>query len=399
MYMQPRFFEANRRALSMRLKGGLVVMSAHDKLQQRSDMAYRFTQEPNFWYLCGIDEPGWIVVIEPNGKDFLIAPTKDDIHVTFDGATDIEAAIRTSGIRRVVDQTEGEQELRRLASLHSVVYSIDHPSYASHFDFSLNPAVTANKRRLERIFGKIQNCNRKINELRAIKQPEEIAIMKKAINLTVKEFQRVHSELSTYNYEYQIEASFSHGFRSNGSGGHAYEPIVAGGKNACTLHYNQNNAKLKKGLVLLDIGASVGGYAADITRTYSYGEPSKRQRQVHRAVENAHVEIIRLLRPELGVEEYQSKVDSIMRDAIDSLGLGSDDASLRKYFPHAVSHGLGIDVHDSLGAPKWFKENMVLTVEPGIYIPEESIGVRIEDDIQITANGHKNLSSRLSTGL
>ncbi len=149
----------------------------------------------------------------------------------------------------------------------------------------------------------------------------------------------------------------------------------------------------------MDVGAFYGGYAADISRTYVKGEPTKRQAAVHQAVEVAHHRIIKLIEPMLSVEEYQRSVDKIMKEALDSIGLQSDDTGLRKYFPHAISHGLGIDVHDSLGAPKYFETNMVLTVEPGIYIPEENIGVRIEDDILVTANGRKNLSAALSTGL
>jgi len=174
---------------------------------------------------------------------------------------------------------------------------------------------------------------------------------------------------------------------------------VAAGANACTLHYAHNRSKVMgRQLVLMDVGASYGGYTADITRTYAKGEPTKRQRQVHEAVEAAHHRIIGLIRPMLAVDEYQREVDAIMREAIASLGLPSDDAALRRYFPHAVSHGLGIDVHDSLGSPRFLQAGMVLTVEPGIYLPEEGIGVRIEDDILVTAAGNENLSRRLSTG-
>jgi Xaa-Pro aminopeptidase len=149
----------------------------------------------------------------------------------------------------------------------------------------------------------------------------------------------------------------------------------------------------------MDMGASYGGYAADISRTYVKGQPTKRQLEVYAAVEAAHQRIISLVEPMFSVEAYQVAVDKIMSEALSSIGLQSDKDGRRRYFPHAISHGLGIDVHDSLGAPKYFAENMVLTVEPGIYIPEENIGVRIEDDILVTSSGHKNLSAGLSTGL
>jgi Xaa-Pro aminopeptidase len=213
----------------------------------------------------------------------------------------------------------------------------------------------------------------------------------------------VRQKLPTLRYEYEVEAEFSYYLRRHGAKGHAYDPIVASGQNACTLHYVDNTSRLKKRqLLLLDIGARSGGYAADITRTYALGEPTKRQVAVHEAVQDAQRQIISLLKPDLSIEEYHRDVDVIMKQALLSLGLMKDmedDTAYRTYFPHAISHGLGIDVHDSLGGPRYLQPGMVLTVEPGIYIPDEGIGVRIEDDILITDTGHANLSARLSTDL
>ena len=227
--------------------------------------------------------------------------------------------------------------------------------------------------------------------------------MERAIGLTVEAFNAVRSQLSTLQHEYEVEAAFSYHFRRHGAPGHAYDPIVAGGGRACTLHYVANDQPLQTGeLLLLDVGARVSGYAADITRTYAIGEPTDRQRAVHAAVQQAHQQIISLLAPGLSVRAYHDSVDDIMKQALVGLGLMhdlADDASYRRYFPHAISHGLGVDVHDSLGGPDVLKEGMVLTVEPGIYIPEEAIGVRIEDDILITADGARNLSAALSTDL
>ena len=151
----------------------------------------------------------------------------------------------------------------------------------------------------------------------------------------------------------------------------------------------------------MDIGARHHGYAADITRTYAYGKPTKRQQSVHATVQAAQTEIISLLEPGLSVETYQTKVDAIMKRALMDLKLITDekDEKYHKYFPHAISHGLGIDVHDALGKPRVLQPGMVLTVEPGIYIPEAGIGVRIEDDIVITDTGHRNMSGKLSAYL
>jgi Xaa-Pro aminopeptidase len=143
----------------------------------------------------------------------------------------------------------------------------------------------------------------------------------------------------------------------------------------------------------------VDGYAADITRTYAVGTPTDRQRAVHAAVETAHKAILALLKPGLSFAAYLSEVDQIMKQSLDSIGLLKTDSDYHRYFPHAISHGLGLDVHESLGGHEALKPGMILTVEPGIYIPEEKIGVRIEDDILITEDGHRNLSGALPTGL
>lgn len=395
------FFTANRHSLTKKLRGGVVVLSAHAKMQQVNDMAYKFTQESNFWYLCGIQAAGWRLVIDgSSGRSTLIVPELDEVHRTFDGELSVDDAKHCSGVDAVITYDEGQRLLRTLSRIHTVVYTVDHPSYISKYDFSFNPAVAANKKALSMLFQSVVDCRKELSALRAIKQHSEISAIEKAIALTTTAFKQCRDNITTYKYEYEVEADFTHLFKRHHGSNHAYEPIVASGINACTLHYVENTAKLtKKSMLLLDIGACVDGYAADISRTYAIGAPTKRQQEVHAAVEHAHYEIISLLGPDLSVELYQKTVDDIMSTALKKLKLYKDESSLRRYFPHAVSHGLGIDVHDSLGAPQYFKTGMVLTVEPGIYIPEEAIGVRIEDDIHITEKGRVNLSKSLSTGL
>lgn len=395
------FFGSNRRAVMQKLEGSLLVVPAYTQMQRGNDMASQFEQEANFWYLTGIEHPDWWLVIDgKRSKSWLIAPRIDDVHALFDGSLSAEDARTISGVSDIIDHSEGMSLLRQAAQAHQFVYTVDPPQHHDHFGFSLNPAARETREQLSRLFTKVHDFRPKLAELRAIKQPEEIDAMQSAIDMTVLAFDDVKKALSTYKYEYQVEADFTHFFRSRGAQGHAYDPIVASGSNACTLHYGQNNAQLKKGtLLLLDIGARHNGYAADITRTYAIGRMTKRQIAVHSEVVAAQAEIIQLLEPNLGVEEYQHEVDRIMKRALISLKLITDenDESYHTYFPHAISHGLGIDVHDSLGRPKYLQPGMVLTVEPGIYIPEEGIGVRIEDDILITKSGYKNMSVKLST--
>jgi Xaa-Pro aminopeptidase len=399
-----KFFASNRDQLTTKLKGGIVVLTAYAGMQRSNDTSFGFEQEANFWWLSGIEQPDWWLIIDgTRRKSWLVAPTLSQSHEIFDGSLPPDEAKKISGVDEIITRDDAKSLLRDLAKKHSVVHTLGEQPYAEYLDFSLNPAGRKLHEMLERTFNAVQDCRKDLSKLRAIKQPEEITRMKKVIGLTVAAFEEVKSSLENVSYEYEVEAEFSYLFRRSGAKGHSYDPIVAAGKNACTLHYVANNAKLKKReLLLLDIGARQGGYAADITRTYALGEPTKRQREVHAAVQAAQAEIIRLLRPDLSVEQYQRDVDRVMTDALMSLGLmksADDEASFRKYFPHAVSHGLGVDVHESLGAPRVFQPGMLLTVEPGIYIPEEGIGVRIEDDILVTEKGRTNLSSRLSTDL
>ena len=397
------FFETNRQAAMQKLEGSLLIVPAYSEMQRGNDAAHSFEQEANFWYLTGIEHANWWLIMDgTRGKSWLVSPEVDEVHALFDGSLSAQHARDISGVADVIDRNEALELLRREARTRQFIYVVDQSQYHEHFGFTLNPAAHDLREQCQRIFTQVQDFRPKLAELRAIKHPEEIAAMQTAINLTIDGFREVKSKLDSYKHEYEVEADFSHYFRSRGAIGHAYDPIVAGGGNACTLHYGANIAVLKKGtLLLLDIGARVNGYAADITRTYSVGKPTKRQLEVHAAVADAQTQIISLIEPLLGIEEYHRQVDVIMKRALLGLGLmrDMDDDAYRKYFPHAISHGLGVDVHDALGRPKYLQEGMVLTVEPGIYIPEEGIGVRIEDDILVTAKGHRNLSAKLETEL
>lgn len=395
-------FVRNRQRLTEELKGGIVVLSAYAQMQRGNDTAFTFEQEANFWWLTGIDAPDWWLIIDNSRhKSWLVAPHVSESHQIFDGSLAPETAKEISGVDDVLTHDEAVTMLRTLAKNHSIAYGLGEQPYAEHLDFHLNPAPKKMYDLLRRTFNSVQDCRKQLAKLRAIKQPAEIAAMKKAIDLTCDAFADIKQKLPHLQHEYEVEAEFSYNFRRAGATGHAYDPIVAVGKNACTLHYVANNERLKKRqLLLLDIGARADGYAADITRTYALGEPTKRQIAVHEAVQTAQQEIIALIEPDMPVEQYQRDVDAIMTEALlrlDLLKSRDDEAGFRKYFPHAVSHGLGVDVHDSLGAPKYLRPGMVLTVEPGIYIPEEGIGVRIEDDVLVTHTGHDNLSAVLST--
>jgi len=392
-------FQSHRNALHQFAAGSPVVLTAYDALQLSADMATPFLQEACFWWMTGVEEPGWKLILETaRNHATLVRPERSDTQRTFEGETSDADVLKRSGADEIIDARDFEQRLRSLARTHTLAYTVYDKT---PHDFVVNPAQRILNEILTRIFPSVESIETHIHELRAIKSEDEIKIIKQAIALTVRTFEEVRKELPRYAHEYEVEAEFTKQFRSNNATA-AYEPIVAAGSHAVTLHYTANGSKFgSKDLLLIDIGARVRGYCADITRTYAVN-PSKRQRQVHAAVVRAHTRIIKLLGPDLLVSEYISDVDEIMKDALEEVELlkdRSDTDTYRRYFPHAVSHGLGVDVHDSLGAPRYFKSGMVVTVEPGIYIPEEGIGVRIEDDILITNSGAQNLSRRLSTDL
>lgn len=392
-------FHEHRQKLAAFAGGSPIILAAYDAVQLSGDMASPFLQEACFWWLTGIEEPGWKIIMDTTRHHTtLVRPSISDVQRIFEGESAAGDILKRSGADEIIDARDFEQYLRTLARNHPLVYTVHDKT---PHDFVVNPAQRILNEALSRIFPTVEYIGKRLHELRAIKSDAEIKAIKRAVALTVNSFREVRESLSEYKHEYEIEAEFTKQFRSVNAI-HAYEPIVAAGSHAVTLHYTHNAGSIStRDTILIDIGARVDGYCADITRTYAVN-PSKRQQQVHAVVERAHGRIIKLLGPDVVVSEYISRVDDIMKDALEEVGLlkeRGDTETYRRYFPHAVSHGLGVDVHDSLGAPQRFQVGMILTVEPGIYIPEERIGVRIEDDILITATGALNLSRQLPTSL
>ncbi len=392
-------YKKRREILNTNLGGEPAIFTAFSAMQQTNDSSAPFVQESSFFWLTGLTEPDWKLVV-CDGESWLVAPDKTDIQRIFDGGISAEEAGNISGIETTLSAGEYKELLIRLAGQHPAVHTIFKHPHSKYYDFVLNPALKKLRKQLEGIFEEVKDCRQTLSKLKAVKSSEEIEFIQQAIDISIDGFKKVKDSLSLSRHEYEIEAQLSHSFRSAGADGHAYQPIVGMGKNACTLHYIANNDPLPKdGMVLIDAGARVTGYAADITRTYALGDPSQREKDVHAEVERAHEAIIQIIKPGLSFKEYQDQVDTIMKRALTHLNLLNKPEDYHTYFPHAISHGLGIDVHDSLGGYDSLQPGMVLTVEPGIYIPEEGIGVRIEDDILVTEVGNRNLSAALPTSL
>lgn len=399
--IDPSVFSERRAQLSKAVNQP-IVFTAHHALQAKSDMAHAFVQEPTFLYYTGINEPNWKLIFDGEAW-YLEQPSVSDSKELFDGSLSAEAAQATSGVSSIILIDEAKELLGKTADRFKKVATLGADPMRKYYEFSINPAQAALTKSLRKYFPEVTDCRDVVRRQRAIKDKIELISQRQAIDVTVQTFQAVKDRLQEFSYEYEIEAVYNAAFRATGAGGHAYDPIVASGPRACTLHYTANQAALPtNGLVLIDIGAQVNGYAADITRTYAIGEPSEREVQIHHAVEEAHAAIMACIKPGLSFKEYQDLVDGIMKATLQQIGLmasSDDNAAYRKYFPHAIGHGLGLDVHESLGGYKEFQAGMVLTVEPGIYIPEEGIGVRIEDVVLVTEAGVENLSADLSTSL
>lgn len=394
-----KIYNQRRENFSNTIHNEPAVLTAFSAMQQTNDSAGPFVQESSFFWLTGITEPNWQLVVFGE-KSWLVSPSKSDIHRIFDGGMSAEKAKQISGVSEVIFEDDYKSLLKELGDENPVVHTILRHPHSSDFDFVLNPALQRLHAKLQRSFSEVIDCRKELSKLKAIKSDEEIELIQQAIDISIDGFNKVKATLGIAKYEYQVEATLSFAFRSAGAEGHAYAPIVGTGKNACTLHYVANNdAFAENGMVLIDAGAKVGSYAADITRTYAIGTPTEREQAVHAEVEKAHKAIIELIQPGASIVDYHTKVDEIMKQALKNLNLLKAPTDYRRYFPHAISHGLGIDVHDSLGGFEAFQPGMVLTVEPGIYIEEEGIGVRIEDDILVTKDGNVNLSAALPTSL
>lgn len=395
------FFANNRRRLAeTALDGGVLVLAGHRAMQAAADISFPFVQEPNFYYLTGISAPDWMLVYDSlRDHTWLVRPRISEIERIFDGELSDEAVLGISGANEVIVADGFEPLLRQLARRHSTVYGLSPLKVDS---MMLNPATNNLHQQLLRVFDSVIDVRLELARLRAIKQPIEVRMLQQAVAITAKGFSAAHHALSDCRAEYGLEAIFTAEFRRHNTQ-HAYSPIVASGPNATTLHYTANNQPFgRHSLVLCDIGAQWCGYAADVTRMLPIGRVTKRQRQVYDALLSAQQAIIDFIGPNVGMAQYQTFVDQTMHAALRQLGLmdqAFNETTYRRYFPHAISHGLGLDVHDRLGAARVFKPGMVLTVEPGIYIEEEGIGMRIEDDIYVSETGRRNLTAAISTTL
>lgn len=402
------FFAGNRERLRQLFTGTApIVVTANGLLQRGSDETFPLHQDRSFWYLTGIDAPD-ITLVMDKGKEYLIVPDRESVREAFDGSLDHGQLARIAGVSEIYNEKDGWKQLEaRLKKVQHVATLAAPAPYLDFWGMYTNPARTALIKKLKKANGSLEllDLQQHLARLRMVKQPGELAAIQRAIDITLDTLKDVTrpKALAKYAHEYEVEADLTRGFRRRGATGHAFSPIVAGGERACTLHNTGNNAALASGeLLLMDVGAEYGMYAADISRTVCLGErPSRRQQQIYEAVRAAQQHAYGLLKPGALLRDYEKQMEAFVGEKLRELGLikSISSAHVRRYFPHATTHFLGLDTHDAGDYERPLEPGVVLTVEPGIYVPAEGIGVRLEDDVLITPEGNEVLSARLASEL
>ena len=401
----PGFFRGNRDVLRDSLHfEAPVIVTAHGLLQRSHDTTFPFSQDRNFWYLTGLDEPNLSLVIA-GPSEFLILPEADATRDIFDGAIDLAALSSSSGIAEIMNYRDGWRRVYALARKANAAHICQSSTpYQKMFGFYVNPARRALMSRLRRhVPGiKLFDVRAQLAFQRQHKQTAEIAAINRAVAITTESFDEIsrNNQLKRYGYEYELEAAIGCAFRNRGAQGHAYAPIVAAGNSATTLHYTLNESEIQTAdLLVVDAGAEYSNYAADITRTITQKPLQGRRKDIYDAVVSIQKYAVSLLKPGVFLRDFEAMIVAEMGVRLQELGLVVDPADteqVRKYYPHATSHFLGLDVHDVGDYRLSLAPDMVLTCEPGIYVPEEGIGVRIEDDILITSDGNQNMSANCS---
>jgi Xaa-Pro aminopeptidase len=384
-----KFYNDNRVRLLAECGDGLVIIAGNGLLQRVGDVNYSFRQDSNFLYLTGISEPDLVLVMNPSDKtEFVIVPDKDEVAVIFDGKEDTAEIEKVSGISSVLSETDGWAYIKKHATKQKTYFN--NPSDSKVRGLFINPGRCVVYERLKQINPEPQDVRAILANLRMIKQDQEIVAISKAVAITKAALKRVESGISTSANEKDLLKQLNMHFIEHGVE-HSFAPMVQGGKNATTLHYDKNNQELlENGAVLLDVGAEYQGYAADISRTYIKGE-NPRAQAVISAVKSVQEQVIAYVKPGVSWREMSDYALKLVADELLELGVITDEKEAQSYFPHAIGHFLGLDVHDVGDYTQPLQAGMVITVEPGIYIPEESIGVRIEDDILLTKTGAKVL--------
>ncbi len=408
-----QLFVQNRANFAKAQKSNTIALfNANDLMPTNADGTMPFRQNNDLFYLTGVDQEETILLIYPD------APEDKFKEILFLRETNEEIAIWEGNklTKEQAREVTGIQEIRWLGEFHNTLHTL--ASCCEGFYLNTNEHHRAEIKVESRDARFIKWCKSMyplhsyyrsapvMQQLRAVKSQIEIDLMQEACNITEKGFRRVLSFVKPGVMEYEIEAEYSHEFLKNRSRGFAYTPIIASGANACVLHYIDNAQPCKEGdLLLMDVAAEYANYAADMTRTIPVsGKFTARQRQVYQAVRRVMLQAIDILKVGNIWNEYHEAVGEFMTKELVDLGLltmdqvnnqSKEKPAYKKYFMHGTSHHLGLDVHDLGDRYRRFTSGMVFTCEPGIYIREENIGIRLENDILITKSGNQDLMKNI----
>lgn len=398
-------FVHNRKNFSALLKpNSLAVFNSNDVMPTNADGTMPFRQNNDIFYLSGIDQEESILLIFPDFPDekyreiLFVTETNEHIAVWEGHKYTKEEAYETSGIRTVMWLSQFEQTFNTLMSQASHVYLNSNEHIRNASTTETRDMRFAKWCQDKYPLHEYERAAPLTTQLRPIKSQPEIDLLQKACDITEGGFRRVLDFVKPGVMEYEIEAEFIHEFVRNRSRGFGYTPIIASGASACVLHYIENKGECKDGdLILFDVGAEYANYNADMSRTIPVnGRFTKRQKEVYNAVLHVQREAFKLLTPGNTIPEYHKQVGELMTEQLIKLGLldktdvknqNPDNPAYKKYFMHGTSHHIGLDVHDVGNIYRKFEPGMVFTVEPGIYIQNEGIGIRLENDVVITENG------------
>lgn len=398
-------FVKNRKKFTEKMQPkSLAIFNSNDIYPVSSDSTLPFAQHRDIFYLSGVDQEESILLIFPDAyreehrEILFLRETNEHIAIWEGEKLTKEKATEVSGVKTVLWLSDFDRIFYNLMNEAESIYLNKNEHYRAVLEVQTREDRFIERVKKEFPLHTILRSNPILQHLRSIKEPEEIELMQKACNITEKGIRRLLSFIKPGVWEYEIEAELIHEFIKNRSKGFAYTPIIASGNNANVLHYIANNMECKDGdLILLDVGAEYANYSSDLTRTFPVnGKFTERQKQIYKAVLDMKNFATSLLVPGGNWYDYHKECGEYYNSLFVEIGL-LDKADVqnedknwpayKKYMMHGTSHHMGLDTHDYGILSDKFVENMVFTVEPGIYIPEEKFGVRIEDDVVIQNNG------------
>jgi Xaa-Pro aminopeptidase len=400
-----QLFIKNRAKFTAQMKPkSIAIFNSNDVFTTGADSTLPFEQQRDIYYLSGADQEESILLLFPDAIDenhreiLFLTETSKHIAIWYGAKYSKQEASEVSGIKTVYWLSEFKKVFYDLMTEAETIYFNTNEHYRQSVEIETREDRFIKTCKADFPAHKWEKSSPILQKIRGVKEQEEIDIMQTACDITEKGFRRILPFVKPEIMEYEIEAEFMHEFLRNRSKGFAYTPIIGSGYSACVLHYIENNKMCKDGdMLLLDVGAEYANYSSDMTRTIPVnGRFSDRQKAVYNAVLRVKNEATKMLTPGTMWAEYQKEVGKIMSselldlNLIDKTDVKNEDPNwpaYKKYFMHGTSHHMGLDTHDFGTLKMPMEANMVFTVEPGIYIPEENLGLRLEDDVVIQEKG------------